>query len=81
MGEDVPVGGVKFRAINAFPILRDRPQRIAKFLHIARDSIEIAHIKNVDNYGIYYFYISSAGELLGSEFASVEIPSLQSSAS
>ena len=43
MCEDVPVGCVKICGIYAFSVLRYRPQRIAKFLNVAGNPIEIAY--------------------------------------
>ena len=43
MGEDIPIGGIKSCAVYAFPVLRDRPQCIAKLLHVAGNSIKIVY--------------------------------------
>ena len=39
MGKDVPVGGIELCTVYAFPVLRDRPKRIAQFLNVAGNSI------------------------------------------
>ena len=43
MGENVPVGGIKFRVIYVISILSDRPKCITKFLHVAWNSVETAY--------------------------------------
>ena len=43
MGKNVPVGGVEVRAVHALPVLGDGPKRVAKLLHVAGNSVEVAY--------------------------------------